>query len=58
MVISSFFSPKVAALGTASRKTAVIAETAKVRGEGLYVVKQSGEGYVKNFVGIKAEGDD
>ncbi len=52
------FSPDVAALGTASRKTAIIAETAKVEGKGRYVVKPSGEGYVKGFVGIKAEGDD
>ena len=52
------FSPDVAALGTASRKTAVIAETAKVEGKERYVVKPSGEGYVKGFVGIKAESDD
>ena len=52
------FSPDVAALGTALRKTAVIAETAKVEGKERYVVKPSGEGYVKGFVGIKAESDD
>ena len=48
-------SPDVAALGTESRKTAILAEVAKLRGLGAYVVKNSGEGYVKNYIGIKSE---
>ena len=51
-------SPDVAALGIKSRKTALLAEVAKLRGLGAYVVKKgsSGEGYVKNYIGIKPEG--
>ena len=50
------FSPHVAAIGTKSTSTAVIAETAIQKGEKTrYVVKEHGEGYVKGFMGIKSE---
>ena len=49
------FSPDVAALGTASRKAALIAETAKRKKLSQFVVKTSGEGYVNNYIGIKSE---
>ena len=50
------FSPDVAAIGTKSASTAVIAETAIQKGEKTrYVVAKNGEGYVKGFMGIKSE---
>ena len=49
------FSPKVAAIGTKSHATAMIAETAEQKNQGKYVVKESGEGYVKGYIGIKSE---
>ena len=51
------FSPTVAALGTASRKTAILAEVAKQKGLCPYVVKKggSGEGFVNGYIGIKPE---
>lgn len=52
------FSPDVAAIGTKSASTAVIAETALQKGETTrYVVKEHGEGYVNGFMGIKSEKD-
>ena len=49
------FSPQVAALGTASRTTAIIAETARVQGFEGYVVGKSGEGFVRKHIGLKPE---
>lgn len=52
------FSPNVAAIGTKSSSTAVIAETTLQRGETTkYVVTQNSEGYVNGFIGIKSEKD-
>ena len=53
-------SPEVAALGTTARKNALIAETAKQKKLGEYVVagkKGAGEGFVAGFIGIKPEGE-
>ena len=51
------FSPHVAAIGTKSASTAVIAETAIQKGERItYVVPTNAQdGYVKGFMGIKSE---
>ena len=58
------FSPEVAALGSTARKNAYIAETAKQKKLGVYVVKglggkpgAGGEGFVDGFIGIKPEGE-
>ena len=53
------FSPHVAAIGTKSASTAVIAETAIQKGETTrYVVpKHAQDGYVNGFMGIKSEKD-
>ena len=58
------FSPEVAALGSTARKNAYIAETAKQKKLGVYVVKglggkpgTGGEGFVDGFIGIKPEGE-
>ena len=56
------FSPEVAALGSKARKNTLIAETAKQKNLGVYVVKGGkpgsvGEGYMEGFIGIKPEGD-
>ena len=48
-------SPDVAALGTESKKTSLLAEVAKLRGLSAYVVKNNGEGFVKDYIGIKSE---
>ena len=49
------FSPRVAALGTESKSTAVMAEMALQEGQGNYVVKKNSEGFVKGYIGIKSE---
>ena len=49
------FSPDVAALGTESRKTALLAEVATRKNLGQFVVKKTGEGYVNGYIGIKSE---
>ena len=51
------FTPRVAAIGTESKSTAVIAEMALVKKEGKYVVKGNAEGFVSGFIGIKSEED-
>ena len=59
------FSPKVAAIGSKVQKTRLIAEVGKIEaGKGLgpeYAVSRAkgpGEGFVKDFIGIKSEGGD
>lgn len=49
------FSPDVMVLGTASRKTALIAEAAIRKKLGYFVVKKGGEGYANGYIGIKPE---
>jgi hypothetical protein len=59
------FSPKVAAIGSKSQKTRLIAEVGRINAKnGIgpeYAVtraKGPGEGFVKDFIGIKSEGGD
>ena len=49
------FSPRISAIGTESKSTAVMAEIALQKGQGKYVVKKNSEGFVKGFIGIKSE---
>ena len=49
------FSPKMAAIGTEAKSTAVMAETAEQKKQGKYVVKDNSEGFVKGYMGIKSE---